>query len=80
MINGTILILKIVYFLFFDGDVPRFPSSGVCISQLIRFARACSSVDDFNNVNKLMTSKLLQQGYRYHKLRKAFFLLFITDT
>ena len=27
-----------------------------------------------------MTSKLLKQGYRYHTLRKAFFLNFITDT
>ena len=27
---------------------------------------------DFNNRNKFMTSYLLKQGYRYHKLRKAF--------
>ena len=26
----------------------------------------------FNNRNKLLTSKLLKQGYRYHKLLKAF--------
>ena len=45
---------------------------GVHISQLIRFARVCSNVDDFNNRNKLWTSKLLKQGYQYHKLRKAF--------
>ena len=49
MINGMILILKIVNFPFLDGDVPRFPSYGVYISQLIRFARVCSNVDDFNN-------------------------------
>ena len=35
----------------FDGDVPRSPSYGVYMSQLIRFARACSNVDDFNNRN-----------------------------
>ena len=46
---------------------------GVYISQLIRFARVCSHVDDFNTVNKCLTVKLLKQGYRYHKLRKAFF-------
>ena len=29
-------------------------------------------VVDFNARNKSLTAKLLQQGYRYHKLRKAF--------
>ena len=57
---------------FLDGDVPQHPSYGVYISQLIRFARASSHVPDFNNRNKFLTAKLLKQGYRYHKLRKAF--------
>ena len=42
------------------------------ISQLIRFARASSYVADFNTHNKLLTQKLLKQGYWYHKLRKTF--------
>ena len=42
------------------------------ISQLIRFARVCSSVDDFNNRNIFVTAKLLKQGYRYKEIRKAF--------
>ena len=67
MINGMILILK-----FLDGDVPRTPSYGVYISQLIRFARVCSNVDDFNNRNLFLTVKLLIQGYRYHAILKAF--------
>ena len=62
----------IVNFPFLDGDVPRSASYGVYISQLIRFARVSSHVDDFNTRNKVLTSKLLRQGYRYHKLRKAF--------
>ena len=62
----------VVNFPFLDGDVPRCPSYGVYISQLIRFARVCSHVDDFNTRNKCLTAKLLKQGYRYHKLRKAF--------
>ena len=62
----------IVNFPFLDGDVPQRPSYGVYISQLIRFARASSHVTDFNNRNKFLTTKLLKQGYRYHKLRKAF--------
>ena len=62
----------IVNFPFLDGDVPRSASYGVYISQLIRFARVSSHVDDFNTRNKFLTAKLLRQGYRYHKLRKAF--------
>ena len=62
---------EIVNFPFLDGDVHRSSSNGVCISQLIRFARASSYVTDFNNRNKLLTQKLLKQGYRYHKLRKT---------
>ena len=42
----------IVNFPFLDGDVPRRPSYGVYISQLIRFARVCSHVDDFNTRNE----------------------------
>ena len=38
----------------------------------IRFARVCSYVEDFNVRNKCLTAKLLKQGCRYHKLRKAF--------
>ena len=63
---------KIVNFPFLDGDVPRSLSYGVYISQLIRFASVCSNVDDFNNRNLFFTAKLLEQGYRYHKIRKAF--------
>ena len=63
---------EIVNFPLLDGDVPQPPSYGVYISQLIRFARVCSHVDDFNNRNKFLTSKLLKQGYRFHKLLKAF--------
>ena len=39
---------EIVNFPFLDVDVPRSPSYGVYISQLISFARVCSNVDDFN--------------------------------
>ena len=42
---------EIVNFPFLDGDVPRSLSYDVYISQLIRFARVCSNVDDFNTRN-----------------------------
>ena len=51
-----------VNFPFLDGDVPHSTSYG----------RASSYVTDFNTSNKLLTQKLLKQGYRYHKLRKTF--------
>ena len=41
----------IVNFPFLDGDVPRHASYGVYISQLIRFARVCNHVADFNARN-----------------------------
>ena len=63
--------VDIVNFPFLDGDVPQRPSYGVFI-YLNFFARASLHVTDFNNRNKFLTAKLLKQGYRYHKLRKAF--------
>ena len=62
---------NIVNFPFLDGDVSRSTFHGVYISQLIRFARVSSHVADFNARNKSLTAKLLQQGYRYHILRKT---------
>ena len=42
---------EIVNFPFLDGDVPSSPSYDVYSSQLIRFTRVCSNVDDFNKPN-----------------------------
>ena len=35
-----------------------------------------SHVDDFNTRNKVLTAKLLRQGYRYHIIRKTFSKLY----
>ena len=53
----------LVNFPFLDGDVPRRTSYAVYIFQIIRFARASSSVSDFNCHNKALTAKLLRQGF-----------------
>ena len=66
------LDFNIVNFPFLDDGVPRSTSYGVYISQLIRFARVSSHVDNFNTRNKVLIAKLRRQGYRYHKFRKAF--------
>ena len=54
----------IVKFPYFDGDVPRRPSYGVYISQLIRFAKVYSHVEELNSRNRCLTAKLLKHGYR----------------
>ena len=53
----------IVNFRFLDGDVFCSTSYGVYLSQQIRFARASSHVVDFNAHNKLLSQKLIKQGY-----------------
>ena len=52
-----------------DGDVPRRPSYGVYIFQLIRFARVCSYVDARN---KCLPAELLKRGYRTISLEMLF--------
>ena len=34
--------------------------------------RVCSNPSDFNNRNKILTARLLKQGYQHYKLCKAF--------
>ena len=63
---------EIVNFPNLDGDVPR-----VYTSQLIRFARVSSHGTDFNTRNKSLSAKHLNQGYRYHRLHKAFSKFYI---
>ena len=62
----------IVNFPWLSGYVPRLPSYGINILQLVRFATRCTSVLDFHSENLQITLKLLTQGYRYHKLRKTY--------
>ena len=56
---------------FLVGVAPRSTSYGVYISQLIRFPRVSSHVDDYNSRKEVLTAKLPRQAYRYHKIRKA---------
>jgi len=62
----------IVNFLSLDGEIPISSSYGTYLSQLIRFARVCNKVDDFNDRNSFISRKLLKQGFLYHKLTKTF--------
>ena len=61
----------IANFLWLRGNVLRLPSYGVHIFQLVRFAMYYTSVLNFYSKNLQITSTLLTQGYRYHKLRNT---------
>ena len=62
----------IVNFPFLSSNIPAAPAYGVYISQLIRYGRACSCYDDFAGRGKLLTGKLLQQGYEETRLKSTF--------
>ena len=47
---------------------PSAPAYGVYVSQLIRYARTCSNYQDFMERGKVLTQKLLSQGYQKTKL------------
>ena len=62
----------IVNFPFLDGDIPRRTSYGVYISQLLGLLESAIMLQTSTLEINVLTAKLLQQGYRYHKLRKIF--------
>ena len=54
---------NIVNFPFLSSNIPQSPAYGVYVSQLIRYARASSAYSDFLVRVRLLTGKLLGQGY-----------------
>ena len=58
----------IVNFPFLSSNIPSAPAYGVYVSQLIRYARTCSNYQDFMERGKVLTQKLLSQGYQKIKL------------
>ena len=55
-------------FPFLSSNIPSAPTYGVYVSQLICYARACSNYQDFMERGKVLTTKLLSQGYQKTKL------------
>ena len=70
MTNVMILTLQIVNFPFLCSNIP--PDYGVYISQLIRYTRACVAYEDFSKRGKLLTNKLMLQGYNESRLKSSF--------
>ena len=58
------LNFPIVNFPFLSSNMSSAPAYGVYVSQLIRYARACSNYQDFMERGKVLTTKLLSQGYQ----------------
>ena len=58
----------IVNFPFLSNNIHSAPAYGVYVSQLIRYARTCSNYQDFMERGKVLTAKLLSQGYQKSKL------------
>jgi hypothetical protein len=48
----------------------------VTISQLIRYASACFAYADFSKLGKLLTNKLMLQGYNESRLKSSFCKLY----
>ena len=54
--------IRIVNCPFLSSSIPSGPSYGICISQLIRYARRWSHHDDFRYHHKCLVDRLLLQG------------------
>ena len=61
----------ITNFPFLSSNIPSSPAYGVFISQLIRYARACSSYECFILRALRLSNKLLGQGYVKERLRSS---------
>ena len=61
----------ITNFPFLSSNIPSSPAYGVFISQLIRYARACSSYECFILRATRLSSKLFGQGYVMERLKSS---------
>ena len=61
----------ITNFPFLSSNIPSSPAYGVFISQLIRYARACSSYECFILRAMRLSNKLLWQGYVKERLKSS---------
>jgi hypothetical protein len=62
----------IVNFPYICSNIPLSPAYGIYISQLIRYARAYSTYDQFLILSRLLTDNLMLQGFLQSRLMSAF--------
>ena len=63
--------IHITNFPFLSSNIPSSPAYGVFVSQLIRYARACSSYECFILRAMRLSNKLLGQGYVKERLKSS---------
>ena len=63
---------QIVNFPFMSSNIPSAPAYGVYASQLVRYARCCSSYSDFLIRHRALVKRLLSQGYKVNRLSNTF--------
>ena len=62
----------IVNFPFKSSNIPSAPAYGVYASQLVRYARCCSSYSDFLIRHRALVKRLLSQGYKVNRSSNTF--------
>ena len=62
----------IVNFPFMSSNIPSAPAYGVYASQLVRYARCCSSYSDFLIRHRALVKRLLSQGYKINRSSNTF--------
>ena len=63
---------RIVNFPHMDSNIPANPAYGLYISQLVRYARICTSKVDFMNRLRGLSLRLRQQGFLTNLLQRTF--------
>jgi hypothetical protein len=63
---------SVVNFPYLCSNIPVSPAYDVYISQLIRYARACSTYDQVLVRSSLLTNKLMLLGFQLNRLQAAF--------
>jgi hypothetical protein len=63
---------SIVNFSYLCSNIPISPADGVYISQLLMYARACSTYDQFLIRDSQLTNNLISKGFLKTRLQAAF--------
>ena len=63
----------VVNFPFLCGNIPNRSSYGVFIGELVRYARACTFIDDFKCKTKNTICKLLKQNFTIKMLKRSWY-------
>ena len=63
---------KIVNYPYMCSNIPAKPTYGVYVSQLIRISRICDNYVSFVKRYRLLTERLIKQGFWYNKLSISF--------